>query len=89
MSLLCWIHSRAAHESLVKSFGVAIEQYPDLAKIPGLFMKAWGKYHRPMLSLAYALYPEYHRMKPWLDPTVNKHVDIVFKKQFPDVTRQG
>ena len=48
-----WIHSHSAHESLVKSFGVSIEEYPDLAKIPKLLMKAWGKYHHPILPLAY------------------------------------
>ena len=86
-----WIHSHSAHESLVKSFGVSIdhEEYPDLAKIPELFMKAWAKYRHPILSFAYALNPEYHRMKPWLDPTVKKDVDSVFKKQFPDVTSRA
>ena len=69
-----WIHSHGAHEKLVQSltFGVSIEEYPDLTKIPDLFMKAWDKYHHQILSLAYALNPEYHRMKPWLDPTVKK-----------------
>ena len=90
-----WVHSHAAHESMVQSFGVSIEQYPDLAKIdiPELFMKAWDKYHHPILSLAYALNPEYmtlyHRMKPWLDATIKKDVDTVFKKQFPDVTSRA
>jgi len=84
-----WIHSHQAHESLVKSFGVSIEEYPDLAKIPDLFMKAWDKDHHPILSVAYALNPEYHRMKPWLDPTVKKYVGSVFKKQFPDVTSRA
>jgi len=84
-----WIHSHSAHESLVKSFGVSIEEYLDLAKIPELFMKAWGKYHHPILPLGYALNPEYHRMKSWLDPTVKKGVDTVLKKQFPDVTNRA
>ena len=72
-----WKHSHDAHQSLVESFGVAIEEYPDLQKIPDLFMTAWGKYHHPVLSLAYALNPEYHRSKPWLDPTVKKDIDSV------------
>ena len=59
-----WKRSHSAHESPVKSFGVSIEDYPNLEKIPDLFMKAWAKYHHPVLSLAYALSSEYHRMKP-------------------------
>ena len=58
-----------------------MEEYPDLAKIPDLFMKACGKYHHPVLSLSYALNAEYHRMKPWQDPAVKKVVDTVLKKQ--------
>ena len=84
-----WIHSHNAHEKLVQSFGVSIEEFPDLQKIPDLFMKAWDKYHHPILSLAYALNPEYHRMKPWLDPTVKRDCDTVFKKQFPDVSSRA
>ena len=32
-----WIHAHSAHESLGKSFGVSIGEYPDLAK-----MSAWA-----------------------------------------------
>jgi len=84
-----WKHSHDAHQSLVQSFGVALEEYPDLQKIPDLFMTAWGKYHHPVLSLAYALNPEYHRSKPWLDPTVKKDIDSVIKKQYPDVVQRA
>ena len=79
-------HLHNAHKKLVQSFSVSIEEYPDLQKIPDLFMKAWDKYHHPILSLAYALNLAYHCMKPWLDLTVKKDCDTVFKKQFADVT---
>ena len=78
-----WKHSNVAHQALTKAFGVALEDWSDLAKIPDLFMTAWKKYYHPILSMAYVFNPEYHRTKPWEDPTVKKDMETVLRQQLP------
>lgn len=88
-----WSMSNRIHKKLVEAFGdegsVDLTEFEDgeeLAKIPDLWMKCWGKYHHPVYSLALVLNPEYHGTKPWDDDTVKADVDLMLKRYCPDPT---